>query len=92
MLRFVEKPPGDQHLFNHESLAAIIVTDIDTEETGIESGLKDLNTNLQLLSEKEVSVYDLCNKAIQKRMEDIPSEFNKYYVCCRDFDKLMREL
>lgn len=83
----------DENLFKEQSLAAIILTDIDTTLfSNFEPGLLSFNTNLQLLSQKEVKIEDICNTSIRKRMDTIPSEFNQYYISCWDFDRLMRKI
>lgn len=75
-------------LFKDKKIAFFLVTDIETERSGISLIADDLN----FLTTKTPSKEDFCNKSLKGRLDIMPEKISKFYVECRNFDKMINKL
>lgn len=78
----------DDNLFKDKKLAFFLVTDIETNS----SGISRLAGNLNLLATKIPSKEDICNQALSNQLNSIPQNVMKLYVECCKFDRAIKKL
>ena len=78
----------DDNLFKDKKMAFFLVTDIETNS----SGISRLAGNLNLLATKIPSKEDICNQALSNQLNSIPQNVMKLYVECGQFDSAIKKL
>lgn len=78
----------DDNLFKDKKMAFFLVTDIETNS----SGISRLAGNLNLLATKIPSKEDICNQALSNQLNSIPQNVMKLYVECCQFDSAIKKL
>lgn len=78
---------GRQDLFPRIPYAYIVVTDINSNQNGIE----DFASNLSSLAET-ASVWTYCDERLKESLSSIDIVIKKVYAHCRDFDAIMSQI
>ena len=75
-------------LFKDNSIAFILVTDIDVAE----DGTMELYSDLMSLAETSTNWETICNQELKGNMSSLPTNINTYYIKCQMFDGTISKL
>lgn len=79
---------GNTNLFNDNSAAFILVTDIDVDE----DGTMEFYSDLMSLSETSTNWEVICSRELKGKLSVLPSSINTYYIKCQHFDKTLSKI
>ena len=75
-------------LFKGNSIAFILVTDIDV----VEDGAKEICSDLISLAETSTDWKTICNQELKGKLSSLPTNINTYYINCQKFDETISKL
>lgn len=74
---------SNPELFKDNSIAFILVTDIDI----VEDGTMELYSDLMSLAETSTNWKTICNQELKGKLSTLPTTISTFYIKCQDFDK-----
>lgn len=79
---------SNSELFKDNSIAFILVTDIDV----VEDGTMELYSDLMSLAETSTNWKTICNQELKGKLSSLPTNINTYYIKCQMFDETISKL
>lgn len=79
---------SNPELFKDNSIAFILVTDIDV----VEDGTMELYSDLMSLAETSTTWKTICNQELKGKLSSLPTNINTYYIKCQMFDETISKL
>lgn len=79
---------SNSELFKDNSIAFILVTDIDV----VEDGTMELYSDLMSLAETSTTWKTICNQELKGKLSSLPTNINTYYIKCQMFDETISKL
>jgi hypothetical protein len=79
---------SNPELFKDNSIAFILVTDIDV----VEDGTMELYSDLISLAETSTTWKTICNQELKGKLSSLPTNINTYYIKCQMFDETISKL
>ena len=79
---------SNPELFKDNSIAFILVTDIDV----VEDGTMELYSDLMSLAETSTNWKTICNQELKGKLSSLPTNINTYYIKCQMFDETISKL
>lgn len=75
-------------LFKDNSIAFVLVTDIDV----VEDGTMEFYSDLMSLAETSTNWKTICNQELEGKLSSLPTNINTYYIKCQMFDETISKL
>jgi len=79
---------SNPELFKDNSIAFILVTDIDV----VEDGTMEFYSDLMSLAETSTNWKSICNQELKGKLSSLPTNINTYYIECQMFDEIISKL
>lgn len=79
---------SNPELFKDNSIAFILVTDIDVAE----DGTMELYSDMMSLAETSTNWKTICNQELKGKLSSLPTNINIYYIMCQMFDETISKL
>ena len=79
---------SNPELFKNNSIAFILVTDIDIDN----DGTMEFYSDLMSLAETSTNWKIVCNRELKGKLATLPSSISTYYVKCQKFDETIAKI